>query len=82
MKKLSTKIWLLVVSFLVFTVFFMYALTNFLYERLYVQDTKQSMIEVGTKLTGMYDGGKVADDFVEAVDRYNMYSNFSCCATC
>lgn len=77
MKKLSTKIWLLVVSFLVFTVFFMYALTNFLYERLYVQDTKQSMIEVGTKLTGRYDGGKVADDFVEAVDRYNMYSNIN-----
>lgn len=77
MKKLSTKIWLLVVSFLVFTVFFMYALTNFLYERLYVQDTKQSMIEVGTKLTGMYEGGKVKDDFVEAVDRYNMYSNIN-----
>lgn len=77
MKKLSTKIWLLVVAFLIVTVLFMYALTNFLYERLYVQDAKQSMIEVGTKLTGMYEGGKVADDFVEAVDRYNMYSNIN-----
>lgn len=77
MKKLSTKIWLLVVAFLVFTVLFMYVLTNFLYERLYVQDAKNSMIEVGTKLTGMYEGGKVSDDFVEAVDRYNMYSNIN-----
>ena len=77
MKKLSTKIWLLVVAFLAFTVLFMYALTNFLYERLYVQDTEDAMIEVGTKLANMYEGGKVNDEFVADIDRYNIYSNMN-----
>lgn len=75
MQKLSTKIWVLVVVFLVFTVCFMYGMTHYLYERLYVEDAEQSMIEVGKKLAGTYEGGNVSDDFVEQVDRYNMYSN-------
>lgn len=77
MQKLSTKIWLLVVAFIAFTVCFMYGMTHYLYERLYVEDAEQSMIEVGKKLAGTYDGGKVHDDFVEQVDRYNMYSNMN-----
>jgi signal transduction histidine kinase len=77
MQKLSTKIWLLVVAFLAFTVCFMYGMTHYLYERLYVEDAEQSMIEVGKKLASTYDGGKVHDDFVEQVDRYNMYSNMN-----
>lgn len=77
MRKLSTKIWLLVVAFLAFTVCFMYGMTHYLYERLYVEDAEQSMIEVGSKLAATYDGGKVHDDFVEQVDRYNLYSNMN-----
>lgn len=77
MRKLSTKIWLLVVAFLVFTVCFMYGMTHYLYERLYVEDTESAMIEVGTKLAGTYEGGKVTDTFVDDVDRYNMYSNMN-----
>lgn len=75
MKKLSTKIWALIILFVVLTVAFMYVLTDFLYQQLYVDDTEKMMIEVGTKLQTLYEGGKVTEDLIAAVDQYNSYSN-------
>lgn len=75
MKKISTKIWLFVLASIAVTVMIMYSLTNYLYERLYVQDAENSMVEIGTKLATMYEGGKVTDDLVADIDRYNTYAN-------
>lgn len=75
MKKLSSKIWLLIVLFLSATVVFMYIFTNFLYEQLYVEDTKTTMIEVGEKLQTKYTGGKVMDELIAEIDAYAAYSN-------
>lgn len=75
MKKLGTKIWLLILTFLAVTVLFMVIFTEFLYEQLYVEDTKSMMIEVGGKLQTLYKGGKVSDELVAEVERYNTYSN-------
>lgn len=77
MKKLSTKIWVLIVIFLLSTIVFMFLFTDYLYEQLYVNDTKQSMLEVGTKLQSLYEGGKVSDEFLEQIEEYNSYSNYS-----
>lgn len=77
MKKLSTKIWSLIVLFLVITILFMTLFTNFLYDQLYVQDSEESMIEVGERLQSNYRGGKVTDEFVEKVEDINMYSIFN-----
>ena len=76
MKSLATKIWMLIIVFVVLTITFMYVLTDFLYERLYVQDSEVAMIEVGTKLQSQYRGGAVTDDFVAFVERHNTYSNY------
>ncbi|ATP41764.1 two-component sensor histidine kinase [Solibacillus sp. R5-41] len=75
MKKLSSKIWLLIVLFLSATVVFMYIFTDFLYEHFYVEDTKIKMVEVGEKLQTMYKGGKVTDELIDAIDNYAAYSN-------
>lgn len=75
MRKLSSKIWLLIVLFLSATVIFMYIFTNFLYEQLYVEDTKAMMIEVGDKLQTKYTGGKVSDELIAEIDAYAAYSN-------
>lgn len=77
MIKLSIKIWALIVIFLVITVLFMYVLTDFLYEQLYVNDTEEMMVEVGTKLQTLYDGGKVSDELIASVENYNDYSNLN-----
>ncbi|MER2038607.1 MAG: ATP-binding protein [Solibacillus sp.] len=76
MKKLSSKIWLLIVLFLSATVLFMYIFTNFLYEQLYVEDTKSTMVEVGDKLQSIYKGGKVSDELIAQIEDYAAYSNF------
>lgn len=77
MKKIATRIWLLIFAFLMITIVFMYVLTDFLYEQLYVEDTKSMMIEVGTKLQTMYVGGKVTDDLIMDIEQYNDYSNLN-----
>lgn len=77
MKKIATKIWTLIVAFIVITVVFMYFLTNFLYVKLYVGDTESTMVEVGTKLQTMYDGGKVPDQLILDIEKYNDYSNLN-----
>lgn len=75
--RISTKIWLFVLATIAVTVLFMYSMTNYLYERLYVQDSKNSMVEIGGKLAHMYEGGKVTDKLVADIDRYNSYSNIN-----
>ncbi|MER1985631.1 MAG: HAMP domain-containing sensor histidine kinase [Solibacillus sp.] len=77
MKKLSTKIWLLILAFLAATVLFMLLFTDFLYEQLYVDDTEEMMLEVGQKLQTLYRGGKVTDELVAQVEDYNTYSNIN-----
>lgn len=76
MKKIFAKIWGLVVLFIVVTIVFMYVLTDYLYEQLYVDDTEVSMIEIGNKLQTKYKGGKVTDEIIADIEDYNMYSNF------
>lgn len=76
MKSLAAKIWMLILVFVIVTITFMYTLTDFLYERLYVNDSEVAMIEVGTKLQSQYRGGAVSDEFVELVEQYNLYSNY------
>lgn len=76
MTRLSTKISLLIIAFLTCTVAFMYVFTDFLYERLYVQDSEQAMIEIGKKLQTGYQGGTVTDTYVEQVEAFNRFSNY------
>lgn len=76
MKKISSKLWLLIVLFLSATIVFMYIFTNFLYEQLYVEDTKATMIETGEKLQSKYSGGKVSDDLITDIEAFAAYSNF------
>ncbi|MGE8036069.1 two-component sensor histidine kinase [Lysinibacillus sp. KCTC 33748] len=77
MKKISTRIWLLIFAFLIITVVFMYVLTDYLYERLYVEDTEEMMVEVGSKLQTMYTGSKVTDEFIANIEQYTNYSNLN-----
>ncbi|WP_313893072.1 HAMP domain-containing sensor histidine kinase [Psychrobacillus sp.] len=76
MKKLSFKIWMLLLVFIATTIVFLVVLTNFLYEELYVQHTESSMKEVAANIQRTYDGGVVTDDFIKQTEDYNRFSNF------
>ncbi|MFF5995283.1 ATP-binding protein [Lysinibacillus sp. KU-BSD001] len=73
----ARKIWVLIVVFLVITIAFMYLLTDFLYEQLYVEDTEASMIEYGERLVTKYKGGQVTDELIAEIEEHNSYGNFS-----
>lgn len=77
MNSIATKIGLLIVTCILVTIGFMYALTDFLYERLYVADTEVALIEIGTKLQSRYIDGPVTDEYVADVEAYNVYSNYN-----
>ncbi len=63
------------VLFLSATIIFMYIFTNFLYEQLYVEDTKSTMIETGEKLQTKYSGGKVSDQLIADIEQFAAMSN-------
>lgn len=76
MRKFSTKIWVLIIVYLMLTIFFMYVFADFLYEKFYVEGTKREMVEIGENLQSQYTGGKVTDEYVELVEEFNKYSNY------
>ncbi|WP_144512212.1 cell wall metabolism sensor histidine kinase WalK [Bacillus sp. FJAT-22090] len=75
MKKLSVKIWMLLLVFIVTTIVFLVVFTNFLYEELYVQHTETSMKEVAESLQRTYKGGPVTNAFIEQTEDYNRFSD-------
>lgn len=75
MKKLSFKIWMLLLVFIVTTIVFLVIFTNFLYEELYVQHTETSMKEVAENLQRTYTGGTVTNGFIEQTEVYNRFSD-------
>lgn len=75
MKKLSFKIWMLLLAFISITIVFLVIFTNFLYEELYVQHTETSMKEVAENIQRTYHGGVVTDDFIKQTEDYNRFSD-------
>ena len=75
MKKLSVKIWMLLLLFITITIVFLMIFTNFLYEELYVEDTETSMIEIAVNLRGTYKGGAVTNDFIKQTEDFNRFSD-------
>ncbi|MEK3980535.1 HAMP domain-containing sensor histidine kinase [Psychrobacillus sp. FSL K6-2836] len=75
MKKLSVKIWMLLLLFIAITVVFLVIFTNFLYEELYVEDTEISMTKVAENLQSTYKGGAVTNEFIKQTEDFNRFSD-------
>ena len=75
MKKLSVKIWMLLLVFITTTIVFLVVFTNFLYEELYVQDKESSMKEVAENIQQTYKGGIITDDFIKQTEDFNRFSD-------
>ncbi|WP_277587085.1 sensor histidine kinase [Psychrobacillus antarcticus] len=75
MKKLSVKIWMLLLLFIAITIVFLVIFTNFLYEELYVEDTATSMTEVAENLQSTYKGGAVTNEFIKQTEDFNRFSD-------
>ncbi len=69
--KLNQKLWLLVSSGVIFTVLVTYALTQYLYEKLYVQNIGASLTYQGERIAKMYEREGFTPAFRATVDRIN-----------
>lgn len=75
MKKLSVKIWMLLLLFIAITIVFLVIFTNFLYEELYVEDKETSMREIAENLQTTYKGGAVTNEFIKQTEDFNRFSD-------
>ncbi|BAU27916.1 signal transduction histidine kinase [Aneurinibacillus soli] len=72
--KLNQRLWLLITSGIVFTVLMSYGLTEYLYEKLYVQQVESSLRYQGEQVAGMYKGGPLTGAFRQQAEKFNTVS--------
>lgn len=73
---LSMKIWLTIIAAIFITVTFSYFLSNFFYEKLYVENIEKMLLAEGTRLSTDYEGGALSEELKEKIDWYNSKNEF------
>ncbi|MEI5906470.1 HAMP domain-containing sensor histidine kinase [Bacillus spongiae] len=71
MKSLAQKLWVSLCLFLLVTIIFAYFLSDYLYERLYVNNVEAELITLGEQIRKDYEGGVVPDSFIKNVEWLN-----------
>lgn len=68
---LSLKIWIAVTASILITVLFSYFISDYLYEELYVENIKESLLQEGIRLSADYNGGPLNDELRDKIEWYN-----------
>ncbi len=68
---LSKKLWVFVTTTIIITIGFSFLLSNYFYEKLYVENVRRGLLEEGTKLSAEYEGGPLSSELIEKVEWYN-----------
>lgn len=68
---LSKKLWIFVTTTIIITIGFSFLLSNYFYEKLYVENVRRGLLEEGNKLSDEYEGGPLSSDLIEKVEWYN-----------
>ncbi|WP_335870122.1 sensor histidine kinase [Bacillus sp. 2205SS5-2] len=71
MKTLAQKLWISLLLLLLLTIGFAYLLSDILYERLYVNNVEEELIDLGEKIRRDYKQGEIADEFIQNVEWLN-----------
>jgi signal transduction histidine kinase len=72
---LAKKLWLTVTAAILITILYSYLLSYLFYEKLYVEDVEQTLLEEGLSLAEDYKGGPLTDELREQVEWYNSKSD-------
>jgi signal transduction histidine kinase len=72
--KLTQKFWLLISFGIVVAVLVSYGLTQYVYEKLYVQKMEASLTYQGQRIAALYKGGGLSPTFRAEVERFNFVS--------
>lgn len=68
---LSKKLWVFVTTTIIITIGFSFFLSNYFYEKLYVENVRRGLLEEGTRLSAEYEGGPLSTELIEKVEWYN-----------
>lgn len=68
---LSKKLWVFVTTTIIITIGFSFALSNYFYEKLYVENVRRGLLEEGTRLSDEYKGGPLSSELIEKIEWYN-----------
>lgn len=71
---IAKKLWMTVFASIFITIAFSYILSNYFYEKLYVEKTENNLLEEGTRLALDYEGGTLSKELKEKVEWYNSIS--------
>lgn len=72
---LAKKIWFTVMATIFITISFSYVASNFFYERLYVDNVGEELMEEGRRLALDYDGGSLSEKLRNQIEWYNRKSS-------
>ncbi|MCM3599932.1 ATP-binding protein [Robertmurraya korlensis] len=68
---LSKKLWFFVTTTIIITIGLSFLLSNYFYEKLYVENVRRGLLEEGTRLSDEYEGGSLSSELIEKVEWYN-----------
>jgi signal transduction histidine kinase len=68
---LSKKLWIFVTTTIIITIGCSFLLSNYLYEKMYVENVRSGLLEEGNRLAAEYEGGALSSDLIEKVEWYN-----------
>lgn len=73
-KSLTVKLWVIVSVLIFITIIYSYFLSYMFYEKLYVDNVEQSLLEEGNRLSLDYEGGQITEDLRRKIEWYNSKS--------
>jgi signal transduction histidine kinase len=68
---LSKKLWIFVTTTIIITIGCSFLLSNYLYEKMYVENVRSGLLEEGNRLAAEYEGGPLSSDLIDKVEWYN-----------
>jgi signal transduction histidine kinase len=68
---LSKKLWIFVTTTIIITIGCSFLLSNYLYEKMYVENVRRGLLEEGNRLAVEYEGGPLSSDLIEKIEWYN-----------
>ncbi|WP_102274905.1 sensor histidine kinase [Cytobacillus massiliigabonensis] len=74
MDSIAKKLWLTITAAIVVTIIYSYFLSYLFYEKLYVENVEENLLEEGRRLAAEYEGGPLTDELKDKIDWYSSKS--------
>ena len=74
MDSIAKKLWLTITAAIVVTIIYSYFLSYLFYEKLYVENVEENLLDEGRRLASEYEGGPLNNELKDRIDWYSSKS--------